>query len=96
MFNKIYNRYFEGHSQNGEILGDYCDGIFFKQHPLFSLEPHALQIILYFDDLELCNPLETSAKIHKIGKDGEKVCTEHTLLYVNCRGVLLSVGKPES
>ena len=78
-------------------MGDYCDGIIFKQHPLFSFEPHALQIILYFDDLELCNPLGTSAKIHKIGKDNEKVCTEHALLYMNyCRSILLSVGKPES
>lgn len=35
---------------------------------MFSREPHALQIILYYDELELCNPLGTSAKIHKIGK----------------------------
>ena len=34
---------------------------------LFMTEHHALQIVLYYDELELCNPLGTSAKIHKIG-----------------------------
>ena len=57
----------EGHSKEGETLGDYCDGSLFKEHPLFSVEPRALQIILFFDDAELCNPLGTSAKVHKIG-----------------------------
>ena len=51
-------------------MGDYCDGVLFKNHRLYSIEPHALQIILYYDELELCNPLGTSAKIHKIGKFG--------------------------
>ena len=64
---------------------------------MFSLELHALQIILYFDDLELCNPVGTSAKIHKIGKASEKACTEYTLLYVNyCRSILLSIRQPQS
>jgi len=57
----------QDHSKEGEILGDYCDGINYKNHPLFKTEHHALQIILYYDELELCNPLGTSAKIHKIG-----------------------------
>ena len=74
-------------------MGDYCDGIHFKHHSLFSSEPRALQIILYYDGLKLCNPLGTSAKIHKVGK-------RIILLYVTCdimrcRSILLSVGKPE-
>ena len=72
-------------------MGDYCDGILFKQHPLYSIESHALQIILYYDELELYNPLGTSAKIHKIGKlDVNKCVPNITLLYY--RGILLSVG----
>ena len=50
-----------------EVLGDYCDGSLFQKHPIFSVEPHALQIMLYFDDLEVCNPLGSSAKVHKLG-----------------------------
>ena len=42
------------------------DGSIFKEHPLFSVEPRALQIILFFDEVELCNPLGKSTKIHKI------------------------------
>ena len=51
----------------GEILGDFCDGSLYKMHPLFSAQPFALQIILYFDELEVCNPLGSSAKVHKLG-----------------------------
>ena len=50
----------------GELLGDYCDGSLFQKHPLFSVEPCALQI-MYFDELEVCNPLGSSAKVHKLG-----------------------------
>lgn len=37
-------------------------------HPLFRQNPHALQIIAYFDELEVCNPLGGQAEIHKLGK----------------------------
>lgn len=56
-----------GH-QHGELLSDYCDGKIFKKHPLFSVHSEALQIFFYFDDLEVCNPLGSKAKIHKISK----------------------------
>lgn len=50
------------------ILGDYCDGKKFKEHPLFSIDSSALQLILYYDELELCNVLGSRRKKHKIGK----------------------------
>ena len=34
---------------------------------MFSSDPSALQIIAYFDELELCNPLGTHTKKHKLG-----------------------------
>ena len=49
--------------------------------PLYSIEPHALQIILYYDELELCNPLSTSAKIHKIGKLDVNKCVPNIHYY---------------
>lgn len=48
-------------------IEDFCDGLLFKTHPLFSSDPSALQIIAYYDELELCNPLGTHVKQHKLG-----------------------------
>lgn len=57
-----------GHQESHEgVLSDYCDGKNFKNHPLYKDEPTSLQIILYFDELELCNPLGSHRKKHKIG-----------------------------
>ncbi|RVE61678.1 hypothetical protein OJAV_G00174850 [Oryzias javanicus] len=46
---------------------DFCDGSYFKTHPLFSVKKHALQIQLYYDDFETSNPLGSKRGIHKIG-----------------------------
>jgi len=51
---------------NDGIMEDF-DGQLFKQHPLFSQDPHALQIIAYYDEVKLCNPLGTHVKQHKLG-----------------------------
>ena len=32
------------------------------------MDPLALQIMLFYDELELCNPLGSSTKVHKLGK----------------------------
>lgn len=49
------------------ILGDYCDGECFHNNPLFQENPCAFQIQLYYDELEVCNPLGSKAKKHKLG-----------------------------
>ena len=49
------------------ILSDYRDGRQYNQHPLFSPNPVSLQLILYYDELELCNPLGSRRKKHKVG-----------------------------
>lgn len=36
---------------------DIVDGALLKSHPLFSEKPNALQIVLYTDEIEICNPL---------------------------------------
>ena len=48
-------------------MGDYCDSPAFKSHPLFSKDPSALQIMIYYDDVEVTNPLGSKTKTHKIG-----------------------------
>ena len=54
-------------SARGGMLQDFCDGQEYCEHPLFSNDPTALQIIAYYDDIEVCNPLGSSSKKHKLG-----------------------------
>ena len=39
------------------LLGDFCDGELIKKNQLFIEDPSALQIQLYYDEVEVCNPL---------------------------------------
>ena len=54
------------HHAQGYRLADFCDGSVFKSHPLFSLDHYALQIISYYDELEVCNPLGSYVAKHKL------------------------------
>ena len=54
-------------ASNTTSLHDFCDGQVYRDHPLFSIDPSALQIIAYYDDIEVCNPLGSSSKKHKLG-----------------------------
>ena len=63
----VSNRKNTQRMHNNELLEDFCNGRLFKMHPLFSSDPHALQIIAYFDELEVCNPLGSHVKKHKLG-----------------------------
>lgn len=56
-----------GHTRTDGMMEDYCDGADFKQHPLFSKQSTSLQIMLYYDELEICNPLGSKVKTHKLG-----------------------------
>ena len=70
-----------GHRQDHNLLGDYCDGSVYNSHPLFSKDPTALQIILYYDDAEVCNPLGSSAKKHKLGEPGISIRIQNPTHY---------------
>ena len=56
------------HARSDENLEDICDGSLLKSHELFSQNPLALQLILYYDDVEVCNPLGSYRSVHKLGK----------------------------
>ena len=58
------------------LLGDYCDGSIFKNHPLFSADPKALQIMLYYHDVEVVNPIGSRTKTHKLGTCACTGCDE--------------------
>ena len=54
-------------TQSENILADFCDGSLFHSHPMFSTNPTALQIIAYYDELEIVNPIGSYVKKHKLG-----------------------------
>ena len=62
-------------------LEDYCDGESFKVHPLFSRHKESLQILFYYDEVEICNPLGSSRGKHKLGMSS-KISTMRTLLNI--------------
>lgn len=57
------------HFRSDNLIGDYCDAELCKSIPLFNgtTSDNSLQIIMYFDELEVCNPLGGQAGIHKLG-----------------------------
>ena len=56
-----------GHRRSDCFFNDYCDSLNFKTHPLFSSDHTTLQIFLYFDELEICNPLGSSIGGGRVG-----------------------------
>ena len=48
------------------VYRSYKDGLHFKENSLLSGEDLSLSITLYADDFEVCNPLGTSRKTHKL------------------------------
>ena len=57
----------KAHGSTNDNMKDFCDGYIFKSHPVFRSNPLALQIILYYDDIEVAYPLGAKAGHHKLG-----------------------------
>lgn len=55
------------HESTCNILSDFCDGSKFKAHPMFNSNANALQVIAYYDELEVVNPIGSYIKKHKLG-----------------------------
>lgn len=49
-----------------DIYYDICDGQVFRTDNFFTEHPDALQIIIYHDAVEVCNPLGSQAGKHKL------------------------------
>lgn len=62
-------------------MKDYCDGTAYREHELFQNSEHALQIQMYYDDIDVCNPIGSKSTIHKLG------------IFVSWDGVGLNVTK---
>lgn len=54
-------------SSGDGFLHDYHDGQIYKEHPLFASDSKALQLIIYFDEVEVANPLGSHRGVHKLG-----------------------------
>ncbi|KAK3911240.1 Zinc finger protein 605 [Frankliniella fusca] len=48
------------------VLRSYLDGRRCKDNPLISRHPRIIRLQLYWDDVEVCNPLGSKTSIHKI------------------------------
>ena len=64
---EIQSEILNPHATNSTELKDFCDGLHFKTHPLFSANPTALQLIAYYDELEVVNPIGSYTRKHKLG-----------------------------
>lgn len=53
---------------SGSIFADVTDGLFYKHHPVVTQNKDApvLTIALYYDDVELCDPLKTKVMLHNM------------------------------
>lgn len=63
----VRNEIQKPHSRDDGIMMDFCDAYYFKNHKIFNSYRNALQLILYYDDIEVANPLGAKAGIHKLG-----------------------------
>ena len=55
------------HQSPDDILRDVCDGSIFAENAVLCDNDKALQIIGYFDEFTLTNPLMSRSKKYKIG-----------------------------
>ena len=46
---------------NKDVFYDMYDGMLYKNDTHFSGKDHTLELIIYHDDLEVCNPLGIKA-----------------------------------
>jgi len=69
---------FNSHQSKDGKMRDICDGELFKESQFFQEHPNGLQIHFYYDDVEVCNPLGSKAKVHKLGID------IHTDCWIRC------------
>lgn len=53
--------------RQSDMYREFCDGQYYKRHPLYSICNNALQIQIYYDDFETANPLGSKQGIHKLG-----------------------------
>jgi hypothetical protein len=64
MFLQVLN----GHKSTDGKIRDFCDGEIYRYHHLCSNDPTALQLMLYYDEVEVANPLGSKNGKLKLGR----------------------------
>ena len=50
---------------NEDVFYDIYDAMLYKNDAFFSGKDHTLELIIYHDDLEVCNPRGSKTRKHK-------------------------------
>lgn len=70
--NEQFRSLYLAHNAEGDhvcidgLYKHFCCGSIYKKNDLFRNDRYALQIQIYTDDFEVCNPLQSKAGIHKL------------------------------
>ena len=76
-------------------MTDYCDSPEFYKHSIFSANTASIQITLYYDDVEICNPLGSKRCKHKLGTNNGillvQINVDHIIL-VNAGAFYVSIN----
>ena len=62
----VYLQIYHDHKSKDHLMSDFCDGELYCKNRLFATDTQALQLLFYNDDIEICNPLGSRAKVHKM------------------------------
>ena len=73
-------------------MGDFCDGELFNTHPLYDVDSNALQLILYFDEVEPFNTLGSAAGKHKLGNNIINFAYMNVTMHMHMYACLFSFG----
>ena len=56
------------HVSSDGAMRDFCDAQLINESEVFKKDPTALQLIMFYDGIEVANPLGAKAGIHKLGE----------------------------
>jgi len=66
--NEAVQQYFKNNiTKNESVYTHFIDGTVYENNSFFQVNKNAIQIQLYFDEFEVCNPLGSKTGIHKMG-----------------------------
>ena len=82
---EIWRETGNSHKSRDRYMHDICDGDFVKNTEIFNAHPHALQILLYTDDIEIVNPIGSHTSKHKL-----------TMFYFTLANILFTPLVPSS
>ncbi|KAK3918074.1 Cannabinoid receptor 1 [Frankliniella fusca] len=64
---KVRNRIFKDRVSKDGVLRSFVDGARFRDHPFLLKHKNVVQILLFYDELEIANSLGSKTIIHKLG-----------------------------